>query len=99
MLPQTWQVLLAIPAASQPSRQRTTATAERSYCKNETRHNLLTYLRLGSKRGAEFSAIAEASAHLIGTTVHGARSAVGHTEPTRSKVRCSIWLTRTLMWL
>jgi len=30
-----------------------------SYCKNETRHNLLTYLRLGSKRGAEFSAIAE----------------------------------------
>src|SRR5712691_10437528 len=56
---------------------------ERRYCKNETRHKLLMYLCFNGKGGAEWSAIAECSAHRIGTTVRGAGSAVGRTDPTR----------------
>jgi hypothetical protein len=55
---------------------------ERSYCKNETRHNLLMYLRFDGKLDAEWSAIAEGSAPMLGTTVRGAGSAVGHIDPT-----------------
>jgi hypothetical protein len=42
---------------------------ERSYCKNETRYKLLTYLCLDGNGCAELSAIAELSASMIGTTV------------------------------
>src|SRR5712692_5157022 len=56
---------------------------ERSYCKNETRHKLLMYLHFNGKERAELSAIAEGSAHMIGTTMRGAGLAVGRTAPTR----------------
>ena len=55
---------------------------ERRYCKNETRHNLLMYLHFDGKLDAEWSAIAEGSAPMLGTIVRGAGSAVGHTDPT-----------------
>jgi len=47
---------------------------ERSYCKNETIHNLLMYLRFDGGGSADTSAIAEGSAPMISTTVHGAGS-------------------------
>jgi hypothetical protein len=56
--------------------------AERRYSKNETSRELLISLHFNGKEEAELSAIAEYSAHLIGTTVHGAGSAIGHTNPT-----------------
>ena len=55
---------------------------ERSYCKNETIRKLLMYLRFDGKLDAELSAIAEGSAPILGTTVHGAGSAVGRIDPT-----------------
>ena len=57
--------------------------AARSYCKNETSHKPLTYMYVDRNWGAELSAIAGYSAPLLGTTVHRAGSAVGHTDPTR----------------
>ena len=47
---------------------------ERSYCKNETIHNLLMYLRFDGGGSADTSAIAEGSAPMISTTVRGAGS-------------------------
>ncbi len=41
----------------------------KNYCKNETRHNLLAYLSIDQHGSAELSAIAECSAHTLGTTV------------------------------
>ena len=55
----------------------------RSYRKNETTPNLLMYLRFDANGSADMSAIAEGSAPMIGTTVRGAGSAVGRTDPTR----------------
>jgi len=57
--------------------------AARRYCKNETSHKPLMYVYVDRHWGAELSAIAEYSAPLLGTTVHGAGSAVGHTDLTR----------------
>jgi hypothetical protein len=57
--------------------------AERRYRKNEARHKLLISLHFNGKEGAELSAIAEESAPMIGTTMRGAGSAAGRTDPTR----------------
>src|SRR5215831_15399960 len=57
--------------------------AARRYCKNETRYKPLMYVYVDRHWGAEFPAIAEGSAPMLGTTVRGAGSAVGHIDPTR----------------
>ena len=69
--------------------QRRSASVEstpgdrKSLCKDDAIHKPLKYWCFDESWRAEFSAIAEASAHLIATTVHGAGSAGGHTDPTR----------------
>ena len=60
-----------------------TTGVNKTQSKNYTTHKLLTYLRFDENLSAEFPAIAEGSAHMLGTTVRGAGSAVGRTEPTR----------------
>ena len=60
-----------------------TTGVNKSQGKNYTTHKLLTYLRFDENLSAEFPAIAEGSAHMLGTTVRGAGSALGRTDATR----------------
>src|SRR5882724_8183570 len=65
---------------------------------------LLTYLRFDGNGSAEFPAIAEGSAPMIGTTVHGAGSAVGRTDPPRwvqehGSGRQQGYMRRTRRWI
>src|SRR5262249_7502993 len=80
-----WRLYLAEPAKSEAAEPVVRAAhmvllfassfsgaAARRYCKNETSHKPLMYVYVDRHWGAELSAIAEYSAPLLGTTVHGA---------------------------
>ena len=73
----------ACPLVSFLASALSTPGDKKSQSKNYTTHKLLTYLRFDENLSAEFPAIAEGSAHMLGTTVRGAGSAVGRTDPTR----------------
>src|SRR5947208_2228735 len=55
----------------------------KSQGKNYANHKLLIDLRLDGDESAEFPAIAEGSAPMLGPPVHGAGSAVGRTDLTQ----------------
>jgi hypothetical protein len=66
-----------------PSSALSTTGDKTSQGKNDTTHKLPMYLRFNKNLSAEFPAIAEESAPMIGTTMRGAGSAAGRTEPMR----------------
>jgi hypothetical protein len=74
---------LACHLVSSLSSALSTTVDNKSQGKNYTTHKLLTYLRFDENPSAEFPAIAEGSAHILGTTVRGAGSALGRTDATR----------------
>ena len=74
---------LACHLVSSLSSVLSTTVDNKSQGKNYTTHKLLTYLRFDENPSAEFPAIAEGSAHILGTTVRGAGSALGRTDATR----------------
>jgi hypothetical protein len=63
---------LACHLVSSLSSALSTTGDNKSQRKNYTTHKLLTYLRFDENPSAEFPAIAEGSAHMLGTTIRRA---------------------------